>query len=125
MTDIPRRTDLSRMTPAELAIRQAMLTVEEGGADVRLTDAVVLLGEAREAVADYIDGIDRRRSVHDPSYIKAMADVVAAFRADTKSGRFNCECEWAPDEYTTQVRECSTHAALRALDALVKERGVG
>lgn len=64
MKDIPfRRNRIDLMTPAELAIREAMLRVEEAGADVRLTDAVVLLGEARDAVADFVDHVERRRSV--------------------------------------------------------------
>lgn len=54
---IPRRIDVLRLTPAELAIRAAMLAVEEVGADLRLTDAVCLLQEAKDRVADYIDGI--------------------------------------------------------------------
>lgn len=54
--DIPRRADIQRNVPAELAIRNAMLMVENLPADERLTKAVTLLGDAREAVADYIDG---------------------------------------------------------------------
>lgn len=56
LNDFPRRGDLKRMTTAEIKIREAMLAVEEVGADVRLTRAVTLLDEAREAVADYVDG---------------------------------------------------------------------
>ena len=51
------------MTPAELAILVATVEVEAVGADVRLTDAVVLLQAARDSVADYVDGIDKRRHV--------------------------------------------------------------
>jgi hypothetical protein len=43
------------MTPAELAIRNAMLAVEEAGCDVQLTDAVTLLAQARDKVADFVD----------------------------------------------------------------------
>jgi hypothetical protein len=63
MTDIPRRAQLDRLTEAELAIRRAVIEVEKVGADVRLTDAVILLGAARDSVADYVDGINRRRWV--------------------------------------------------------------
>jgi hypothetical protein len=55
--DIPRRIRIELMTPAELAIRAAVLAVEEAGADPLLTDAVVLLDEAKEKVADYVDRI--------------------------------------------------------------------
>ena len=55
--DIPRRIRLDRMTKAELAITSAMDAVEEAGADVRLTEAVVLLQQARDKVADFVDQV--------------------------------------------------------------------
>ena len=63
MSDIPRRAQIENMTPAELAIRAARAEVEQGEADVRLTDAVILLNAAQDAVADYVDSIARRRLV--------------------------------------------------------------
>lgn len=63
---IPRRNRTDRQTHAEAMIRLAVEAVEHAGADVRLTDAVVLLQEARESVADFVDGADpivRRRAV--------------------------------------------------------------
>jgi NTP pyrophosphatase (non-canonical NTP hydrolase) len=59
MSEIPRRIQLEKLEPAEHAIRHAVELVECMGADERLTRAVVLLGEAREAVADYVDGLVR------------------------------------------------------------------
>lgn len=59
----PRRARVDLMTPAELAIMEAIRVVEEAGADVRLTDAVVLLGAAQASVADFVDGVECRRSV--------------------------------------------------------------
>ena len=53
---IPRRNRIDLMTPAEKAIYDAIQVVEEAGAHELLTKAVVLLGEAQEAVADYVDG---------------------------------------------------------------------
>lgn len=50
-------------TPAEQAIWAAVQAVEALPADVRLTDAVILLQAARDSVADYVDGIHTRRSV--------------------------------------------------------------
>ena len=55
--DFPRRNRLDLMSPAELAITTAMGAVEEAGADVRLTEAVNLLGQARDKVADVVNGI--------------------------------------------------------------------
>ena len=53
----PRRNDLSRMTPAEKAIVSAQHAVEAAGASLRLTEATMLLSQARDAVADHVDGI--------------------------------------------------------------------
>jgi hypothetical protein len=46
------------MTPAEIAIRNAILEVEKVGADIRLTDAVCLLEKAKNKVADFVDGVE-------------------------------------------------------------------
>ena len=43
------------MVPAELRIMDAIGAVERMAADVRLTEAVVLLDQARNKVADYVD----------------------------------------------------------------------
>jgi hypothetical protein len=43
------------LTPAETAIRDAMLAVEDAGADPLLTEAINLLQQARDKVADYVD----------------------------------------------------------------------
>lgn len=50
-----RRNDINEMFAAELAIREAMLEVESLGAHVKLTNAMVLLAQAKEEVSDYID----------------------------------------------------------------------
>ena len=55
MTDIPRRIRLDLMVPAEKAIRDAVEAVEALPADVRLTEAVILLGKAKDKVSDYVD----------------------------------------------------------------------
>lgn len=57
--NIPRRIDLLRNTPAELAIRHALDQVELMGCHELLTEAVVLLGQAREKVADYVDRLEQ------------------------------------------------------------------
>ena len=56
MEDFPRRNQLDKCTPAELAIYKAMEEVEKVGADVKLTDAIIKLQEAKELVADFVDG---------------------------------------------------------------------
>lgn len=52
---VPRRIRLDLNTPAELAIRNAMHEVEKAGADLKLTEAIVLLDKARALVADYVE----------------------------------------------------------------------
>ncbi len=52
---IPRRNRIDLLTPAELAIRQAVAAVENLPAHPLLTDAVVLLGQARDKVADFVE----------------------------------------------------------------------
>jgi len=52
---VPRRNRVNEMTAAELAIRSAIQIVECSGCHPFLTDAVVLLGQAQEKVADYVD----------------------------------------------------------------------
>lgn len=52
---LPRRSNMLTMSKAELAILAAIGEIELIGADTRLTKAQMLLQEARDLVADYID----------------------------------------------------------------------
>ena len=54
---IPRRIRIDLFTPAERAIYDAVQAVEALPPDVRLTNAVNLLGRARDLVADFVDGV--------------------------------------------------------------------
>jgi len=51
----PRRNKLWLNTQAELAIFNAIQEVETVGADVRLTEIVIMLGQAKDLLSDYID----------------------------------------------------------------------
>lgn len=51
----PRRSCVYLLSPAEKAVYDAVQAVENVGADVRLTEAIVLLSQARENLADYFD----------------------------------------------------------------------
>lgn len=62
----PRRACLDRFTPAEAAIYHAVQVVEEAGAHPLLTDAVNLLAQARERVADYVDSVTPPPKVKGP-----------------------------------------------------------
>ncbi len=54
---IPRRNCVHLLTPAEMAIRNAVIAVENLPADVRLTEAVNLLQQARDKVADFVESV--------------------------------------------------------------------
>jgi len=69
---IPRRARLDRNTHEELLIRTAVDAIEKLPAHPKLTEAIVLLGEARNRVADYVDEL--------PTDWQALADRLAEFR---------------------------------------------
>lgn len=50
-----RRNDVTQMTPAEKAIMAAMDAVESAGCHPKLTNAVVLLQQVRDEVADFVE----------------------------------------------------------------------
>lgn len=50
-----RRNRIDLNTECELAITNAMYELEKIGADVRLTDASILLQKAKDLVSNYID----------------------------------------------------------------------
>jgi hypothetical protein len=52
---VPRRCRVDLSTPAETAIRAAIEAVERAGAHPFLTDAVTLLGDAKDKVADFVE----------------------------------------------------------------------
>ena len=54
--NVPTRIDSNWHTPAEQAIGIAMLEVEKAGGSTALTDAVNLLSQARDRVADHVEG---------------------------------------------------------------------
>lgn len=59
----PRRCQVNLYTPAEKAISEAMAVVEDAGCDPLLTDAVCLLSDAKDKVADFVDGVPREEPV--------------------------------------------------------------
>jgi hypothetical protein len=52
---VARRCRIDLYHPAETAIREAMLAVERAGCHPLLTDAVVLLEQAKNKVADFVE----------------------------------------------------------------------
>ena len=54
-SDFPRRQCVNLLTPEETFIRDAIDKVESLGAHPLLTDVVVLLGQAKDKLADYLE----------------------------------------------------------------------
>lgn len=57
MNIISRRNRIDLHYPIEIAIREAMITVEEGPAHPLLTEVVNLLEQAKNKASDYYDSI--------------------------------------------------------------------
>lgn len=51
----PRRDREDLMHPAEKAIQDAIMAIEELPADVELTNAQILIQQAKDKVSDYLD----------------------------------------------------------------------
>ena len=94
----PRRINMDKWTPAERAIYDAVQAVEAAGADVRLTRAVILLQQAREQVADYVDGVDRDEATQPPAEpstdTRAALDIDRALRYAEGAGDSALDREW-------------------------------
>lgn len=123
MTDstIPRRIDILRNTPAELAIRAAVDAVERMGAHTLLTEAVVLLGQALNKVADYVDEQEAQQSdalVGDWNDILQSAASSARERLDAECARIETEYAAVPDHLRSQM----VNARLR-VDGLARVLG--
>lgn len=71
--EFPRRNRLDLNTPAELAIYNALQEVEKVGADERLTESVILLGEAKDQLSDFIDNVPFKRRME---YIKPIEPLL-------------------------------------------------
>lgn len=50
-----RRNRLDLMTEAERSIHNAVMEVEKIGADIKLTEAIIHLQDAKKLVSDYLD----------------------------------------------------------------------
>lgn len=53
--NIPRRSRIDLYSPAEIAIREAIISVEHSGCHPLLTEAVNFLVQAKEKVADFVE----------------------------------------------------------------------
>lgn len=101
----PRRICVDRMTPAELAIREAIGAVEEAGCDVRLTYAVGLLGDAQERVADFVDGVRPLEKIPEDEGVIRLRRLLADVAERYKPGVWGSDAE--RDLWETIEREIS------------------
>lgn len=69
-----RKCHIWEWTPAEIAINAAIQIVENIGADVRLTDAIILLAQAQNKVADFVDNIEVKNEVNGLNYWVAVGE---------------------------------------------------
>jgi len=81
------------MTPAELAINNAVQAVEAAGCDTRLTEAINLLHAAREKVADFVDAVptpppSEQAAVRCPACGRAPVNKVTVNGVDI----YGCPC---------------------------------
>ena len=81
----PRRIRRDLWTPAERAIYDAIQAVEDAGADERLTDAVILLGRAKDRVGDYVDGIVAGR--FEPDLVGRLRRLVNEWRREARTSQ--------------------------------------
>lgn len=117
---IPRRFRLYEYTPAEKAIYEAIVKVEEAGCDVRLTDAVVLLGEAKDCIADFVDGVPRRdprtrtesdlRLAVKAAWIAAFEDAIKTRCHYCAAGEHVHSFENDPNLYHRSISPCHSTA---------------
>ncbi len=71
-----RRRVASRMTPEELLILDAIIAIEDLQNDPRLSRALGLLEQARDAVSDFVDGVgvETSRAADTELAIKVVVD---------------------------------------------------
>lgn len=108
---IPTRVDLGFMTPAEIAIGNAMRAVEDAGGSPALTDAIMLLSGARARVADHVEG---NRAVTTLQVEREKAANLAFCRASV--GRSRLKIEEVTAKAFADVTEADWRFLLGALD---------
>ncbi len=59
----PRRNRLDQNFPSEKLIYEAMISIEQLDANIKLTDAITHLQKAKDLLADYFDEVERKRNI--------------------------------------------------------------
>jgi hypothetical protein len=61
--EISRRNRLDQNFPSEKLIYEAMISIEQLDANIKLTDAITHLQKAKDLLADYFDEVERKRNI--------------------------------------------------------------
>jgi hypothetical protein len=118
---VPRRARIDSMTPAELALYEAVKAVDaipfqDGRDHTKLTHALTLLGKARDIVADFIDDVEMR--VED-----RRGDVVLELQAQTRvvNGTCTVKAFFATEDSRTRFLEHMAAFGFRIGDSVLAE----
>lgn len=74
--DIPRRIRIDLFTPEEKALFDMVGEIEKLGAHPLLTDCVVLLGDARGKLSDWVDLQAAEQSVQSDGALPSVEEVI-------------------------------------------------
>jgi hypothetical protein len=119
---IPRRCRLDLLTPVELIIRSTIDAVEHLGADVRLTDAVVLLSQAGDKVADFIEATPVHEALSAPNADASLLQALLFLGRPHAGGL--CFCEVATGRAKEHALVCRNAQAAIAKALGEPERGL-
>ena len=122
MNDIPRRICLDKLTPAETAIVAAVDAVEAMGADERLTHAVIKLGQARDHVADFVDGVVPPAAETQPAPV-SEEPVTPRKRALVKQALYDAKFALEQELYGEE-KEKTIRTMVHALDLIADVKDV-
>ena len=90
-----RRNIETMMKPEELALVNIVREIEKLGASPKLTEAVTLIGKAREKLADHIEGIDEERIPLDQTTIKGNTALTFGEALElVKQGKLIARAGW-------------------------------
>ena len=124
-----RRVRLDLNTPAEMAIFKAMQEVEKAGADVRLTEATMLLAKAKDCVADFIDGVEQSippaegaEEITAEEFIREKIKQKYGLSDEEMTGSLGLRCTCTGRDASKWAQEFATLHAQKIADKMVEER---
>jgi len=123
-----RRVRLDLNTPAEMAIFKAMQEVEKAGADVRLTEATMLLAKAKDCVADFIDGVEQSippaegaEEITAEEFIREKIKQKYGLSDEEMTGSLGLRCTCTGRDASKWAQEFATLRAQKIADKMVED----